>query len=198
MMKKRVVTFAVLLLVSMHGFGQAAEPSKPSKTRKYSVQFGTGVFQYINTLKVEGNYVDATQLCASFRVMREFEHRLAIGVETGYYRFYDVTKPSTANNPLFGQATLTAVPILLNFRMRVVGDFYVSAGTGICILNSKLTDFVTITKSSQLSLAAFHFSALYLKPVSDRLQLGGELKFINVAKTEDYGFALQVVASYRF
>ncbi len=189
---------AVLLLLSMHSFGQAAEPSKPLKLRKYSMQFGTGVFQYINTLKVDGNYVDGTQYCASFRVMREFEHRLAIGLESGYYKFYDVTKPATATNPLYGQATLTAVPISVVFRMRVVGDFYISGGTGICILNSKLTDFVTITKSSQTSLAAFHISALYLKPVNERLRLGGELKFMNVAKTEDAGFALQVVASYLF
>lgn len=191
-MMKKVVSFAVLLLLSFHGFGQEAKP------RKYSFQFGTGVFQYVNTLKVEGNYVDGTQLCASFGIMREFEHRLAIGIESGYYRFYDVTKPATASNPLYGQATLSAIPVLLNFRMRIVKEFYISGGTGICILNSKLTDFVTITKSTQTSLAAFHLAALYLKPVSDRLELGGQLNFLNVAKTEDYGFSLQVVALYRF
>lgn len=194
----RILTLAVLLLLSVQGFGQAAEPSKPLKLRNYSIQFGTGVFQYINTLKVEGNYVDGTQMCASLKIMREFEHRLAIGIESGYYRFYDVTKSATTTNPLYGQATLSAVPISLVFRMKVVGDFYISGGTGVCILNSKLTDFVTITKSSQLSLANFHVSAVYLKPVSERLRLGGELKFMSVAKTEDYGFALQAVVAYRF
>jgi hypothetical protein len=197
-MKRIIILTLFLWGVSIFSFGQAAEPREQPKPRKYSMQLGLGVFQYVNTLKVEGDYVDGTQMGASFRIMREFEHRLAIGVESGYYRFYDVSKPPTSSNPLFGQATMTAVPILLNIRMRVVSDFYISGGTGVCLLYSKVTDFVTITKSNQFSLAAFHASALYLKPVSERILLGGELKFLNVAKTEDYGFSLQLIVSYRF
>ena len=54
------------------------------------------------------------------------------------------------------------------------------------------------TKDKNLSLANSHFSILYRGPISDRFDFGGELKFLNFGKTDDYGFALMAEVTYKF
>jgi hypothetical protein len=87
---------------------------------------------------------------------------------------------------------------LLSFRIRVLPDFYLSGGPGMAIMYSSVTVKNSTAESSFLSMANLHVSAMYRKKLSDRFDLGGEVKFLNFGKTEDYGYSVQVVGSYHF
>jgi len=182
----------VIILLPFIAAGQ------PVERPHFSMQAGFGAFHYINTLQIGSSLVDGRNTGFCFRVMREFEHRLALGVESGYYQFYKVSKSSTSSSPLGGEAILSVIPILLNIRMRVLPNFYLAGGTGVSILASEFGGPAGRTASSQISLADFQLSALYMKVFRDHFEVGGELKLINVAKTEDHGFALMLMVGYRF
>lgn len=192
-MLKRVTILFVLVLTAFVGVAQ-----EKTKLGRWSVQAGIGLTHYINTLKVGADFADVNHVGYSFRFMREWEHRLAFGVETGYYTFYEVAKTATPSSPQTGDASLSVVPILINFRMRIVKDFYLTGGTGFGILTSKADALGSVAENSQLSLADFQLSALYLKPINDHVRMGCEFKFLNSAKTEDYSLGFQVVGAYRF
>ena len=192
----RPILLAVLLVGSITSFGQ--DPG--ARFRRFSVQAGAGLTHYMNTLQVGSTFeTDVDHIGFSFRIMREWEYRLSFGLETGYYPFYVVTpKPTKANPNPTGEATLTLVPILLNFRMRIVKNFYLTGGTGIGILFSYVKGLGNIAESHAFSMADFQLSALYLRPINDKFSWGAELKFLNTAKTEDYSFVLHLVGAYRF
>jgi hypothetical protein len=178
-------------------FGLRAQP-KQVRSARFSVSLGVGMVHYINTLKVGANSVDEDHGCFSFRMMWELEHRLSLGVESGYYTFYNLSKNATVSNPLTGESSLSIVPILINLRMRVVKNFYLTAGPGVAILLSKTTALGSTAESSQLSLADYQTSALYLMTLNRRISVGGELKFLNIGKTEDNAFSLQAIVAYQF
>lgn len=39
---------------------------------------------------------------------------------------------------------------------------------------------------------------MYRKKINDRFDIGGEVKFLNFGKTEDYGYSIQLVGAYHF
>lgn len=175
----------LLVILSGTTFGQDQKPNN------WSVGAGVGWFQYVNTLDIGKNLAEINQVGYTFRLMWEPEHRLAMGLESGYYTVYSLDRPG-------GTAKLSAVPLLLSFRIRVLPDFYLSGGPGLTIMYSNVSVFNNTANSSFLSLANLHVSAMYRRKLSDRFDLGGEIKFLNFGKTEDYGFSVQVVGAYHF
>lgn len=169
------------------------------KPNNWSVGAGLGWFHYINTIQMPRvkNAAVTDHVGYTFRFMWEPEHRLSMGLESGYYTIYSIdSKP--AGNWAGGSAKLTALPLLLSFRIRVLPDFYLSGGPGLTIMFSEVNVLGSEANSSFLSLANLHVSAMYRKKISDRFDIGGEVKFVNFGKTEDYGYSVQVIGSYHF
>ncbi len=180
---------ALLIIFLLSAFVIAhAQESKPNN---WSIGAGVGWFHYINTLDIGANLAKTNHVGYTFRFMWEPEHRLALGLESGYYTVYSIERPE-------GTAKLSAIPLLLSFRIRVLPDFYLSGGPGMTIMYSDVTVFGNSANSSFLSLANLHVSAMYRKKISERFDIGGEFKFLNFGKTEDYGYSLQVVGAYHF
>ena len=195
---RSLVIILFLLAAPVVVLGQEQKP------QNWSVGGGLGWFHYINTLDRGANFAKTNQVGFTFRFMWEPEHRLSIGLESGYYTIYSLEVPETTTSP-YGNAKLTAIPLLLSFRIRVLPNFYLSGGPGMAIMYSDVTTSSVSNpalngsaQSSFLSLANLHVSAMYRKKISDRFDLGGEVKFLNFGKTEDYGYSLQVVGAYRF
>lgn len=185
------ITLSALLLTSVASYGQEQKPYN------WSVGGGVGWFHYINTLDVGKDLAKTNQVGFTFRFMWEPEHRLSLGLESGYYTLYSMEVPPSPG--IFGgNAKLSTIPLLLSFRVRVLPDFYLSGGPGLAIMYSEVTARGNTAESSFLSMANLHVSAMYRKKISDRFDLGGELKFLNFGKTEDYGYSLQVVGAYHF
>jgi hypothetical protein len=183
----------IIALVSAYLPGNAQEV----KPRNWSVGAGMGWFHYINTLDLGASAAATDHVGYTFRFMWEPEHRLSIGLESGYYTIYSIDRPPSGTRP-GGSAKLTSVPILLSFRIRVLPDFYLSGGPGLTMMYSNVNVFGNEATSSFLSLANFHVSAMYRKKISEHFDVGAEAKFLNFGKTEDYGYSLQIVGSYHF
>jgi hypothetical protein len=180
---------ALLIILWLSAFGVTrAQEAKPNN---WSIGAGVGWFHYINTLDIGANLAKTNHVGYTLRFMWEPEHRVALGLESGYYTVYSIERPQ-------GTAKLSAIPLLLSFRIRVLPDFYLSGGPGMTIMYSDVTAFGSSANSSFLSMANLHVSAMYRKKISDRVDIGGEFKFLNFGKTEDYGYSLQVVGAYHF
>jgi hypothetical protein len=188
---RSAIFILVLLIAPILGFGQEQKPNN------WSVGAGVGWFHYINTLDIGADLAKTNQVGYTFRFMWEPEHRLSMGLESGYYTIYSMERGPSASGP-GGNAKLTAIPLLLSFRIRVLPDFYLTGGPGMAIMYSNVTVLSKTAESSFLSMANFHASVMYRKKLSDRFDLGGEVKFLNFGKTEDYGYSIQVVGSYHF
>jgi len=188
---RRAIIILVVLVAPVLSFGQEQKPNN------WSVGAGVGWFHYINTLDIGADLAKTNQVGYTFRFMWEPEHRLSMGLESGYYTIYSMDRPASSSGP-GGNAKLTTIPLLLSFRIRVLPDFYLSGGPGMAIMYSTVTVKNSTAESSFLSMANFHVSAMYRKKLSDRFDLGGEVKFLNFGKTEDYGYSIQVVGAYHF
>jgi hypothetical protein len=191
---KKILIVSCLCFFSLIVFSQSRQKSRT----RFSVNGGVGWSHYINTLKIGASNATEDHIGFSFRLLWEPEHRLSLGLESGYYTFYSLSKTASSNSPGSGESSFTVIPILLHLRMRVINNFYLTAGTGASILGSKTTVLKSTSESSQVSLADFQLSAIYLHPITKNISVGGETKFLNIAKTEDFAFSLQGVISYKF
>ena len=191
-MMKYLLLFISLSIASSHAFSQ----SRSTRTTRYSISAGVGFVHYFNTLRIGADKVDENSLGFNGRIMWEPEHRLALGFESGYYTFYSASRKTSSGST--AQVSLAAVPILLTIRMRIYKNIFISTGTGVTVLTSKTSVLGSLAENSQTSYATFQASALYLKPIGKRFKIGGELKFLNVAKTEDSVMALNALVAYQF
>ncbi len=189
---RAAILLTMLLLSSVFANAQEKKPYN------WSLGGGAGWFHYINTMKAEVGQINSDHAGYTFRLMWEPAHRLAMGIESGYYTVYSVNKDSTLNNPLTGQAKLIAVPIMLSFRMRIFPNFFVSGGPGITIMYSEASAFGSSSQSSFMSLSNLHVSGLYRRRIGKRFDIGAEVKYLYFGKTEDYGFSFQLVGAYHF
>jgi hypothetical protein len=187
-----LLALSIFCLAGTQAHGQEKQPNN------FSISGGMGVFYYVNTLKTRPNRVGKEQFGLSGRLMWEPEHRLSLGGEMGYYTVYTVKIDSGKSNSLIGEARLSAIPVLLCFRMRITRHIYFTGGQGLSVLVSRITGFGDTVQSTQLSLADAQLSVVYRIPVGDRFRIESEFKYLHFGKTQDFGFSLQVVATYRF
>ncbi len=190
-MMKYLLLLISLSIASSHAFSQ----SRSARTTRYSISAGVGFVHYFNTLRIGADVVDENSLGFNGRIMWEPEHRLALGFESGYYTFYSASRKTPTGT---AEVSLAAVPILLTIRMHIYKNIFISTGTGVTVLTSKTSVLGSLAENSQTSYATFQASALYLKPIGKGFKIGGELKFLNVAKTEDSVMALNALVAYQF
>lgn len=183
---------SLFFLAGMQVYGQEKRPTN------FSISAGMGYFYYFNTLQTQPDRVVQDQIGFSGRLMWEPEHRLSLGGEMGYYRIYTVRIDSGAANIPIGEAKLSAIPVLLCFRMRITPHLYFTGGQGFSVMVSRVTSFGSTVQSTQLSLADAQLSAVYRIPVGERFRIESELKYLHFGKTQDFGFSLQVVGTYTF
>lgn len=187
--------FFVLSLFCLVGIQASGQEKRPTN---FSISGGLGYFYYVNTLQTQPDRVTKDQIGFSGRLMWEPEHRLSLGGEMGYYRIYTVRIDSgTANIPI-GEASLSAVPVLLCFRLRVTSHLFFTGGQGFSVLISRVTSFGETVRTTQLSLADAQLSVVYRIHTRDRFRIESEIKYLHFGKTQDYGFSLQVTATYAF
>lgn len=171
--------------------------TRDSVARGVSIYVSTGVSHYINTLQLDPSRVGLKQnfSCSSFKFMWEPEHRLSLGVETGYYKVYEV---QLVEGKDINTASLNVIPILFCVQMRVFKRFFATIGTGISIHHSQVNYLNNHAESQTLAFSNLQFSAGYIHPITRQLALGLKGQFLSENKTEDGIFSLQAVARYQF
>ncbi|MEI6172643.1 MAG: outer membrane beta-barrel protein [Bacteroidota bacterium] len=194
-MAKRAIFILVLsVLLSYGAFSQKADSIKVRRNH-YSLTVGVGWAHYINTLEIGKDNATINSAGVSLKFFWEPEHRLSLGLESGFYRLYSVKSKSYTD--VTGQATMSAMPFLLVVRMRIVDQFYLSAGAGLALMFNKVTGIDNKVNSNILSLSNYQFSGSYLYPLTKHWQVGGEFKVLNFGKASDWMYTIQALCAFR-
>jgi hypothetical protein len=194
MARRQLIIF--LLILSAATVGQAAKKdSTKVSLNHYSLTVGIGWSHYINTLEIGKDEATTNSLGVSLKFFWEPEHRLSLGLESGFYRLYSVR--SKTYTDLTGQASMSAIPLLLTIRMRIIDNFYLSAGAGLALMFNKVTGIDNKVTSTILSLSNYQFSGSYIYPLSRHWLVGGEFKVLNFGKAADWMYTVQAVCAFK-
>lgn len=191
--------FFIVLMCFLEHFcvAQNTWNTRDSVARGVSIYVSTGVSHYINTLQLDPSRVGLKQnfSCSSFKFMWEPEHRLSLGVETGYYKVYEV---QLVEGKDINTASLNVIPILFCVQMRVFKRFFAAIGTGISIHHSQVNYLNNHAESQTLAFSNLQFSAGYIHPITKQFGIGLQAHFLSENKTEDMIGSLQAVIRYQF
>jgi len=128
------------------------------------------------------------------------EHRLGIGIESGYYLMYSTTRIQTDNGSSKLTSSLKVVPIFLTLSMNVVKHLDLNFATGW----TSMIYFININKSKTnkvvgqtYSMSNFALGITYSIPLSKKIDLGSEIKYLNIGKTNDHHLSASVCMSYK-
>jgi hypothetical protein len=132
------------------------------------------------------------------RVMWKPEHRLSLGVETGFTHVYrvDVSDYPTEFGPIDIYTSQNAVPILGMVSMDLGRGLTISGGAGIFLLSSE-SRIVASTTSPTIVSGGIAAALAYMLQISDDWSAGMEFKWYNLDKFNDNNLSLQVMFSYR-
>ena len=194
---KTKICMAFLCLSSHILMAQKTWNTRDSVARGVSITVGTGISHYINTLQDDPQRTSLRQnfSCSSIRFMWEPEHRLSLGIETGYYKAYEV---QLSDSKQVNTASLSVIPILFRVQMRVFKRFYASVATGISIHHSLVNALGNKSDSETMGFSNLQLSAGYIHPITKQFGLGLEAKFLSENKTEDMILSFEAVARYQF
>ena len=182
----------------MIGWKDSAEVNVQQKGKYAFVLYaGGGWFSYVGAIGSPGIAVNTSIVrshpVGTFRIMWHPDHRLRIGLESGYADFYAYTVQN-GNSP--GKVRLTGIPILLVWSMALTKRLNIFAGIGSYLLTTHL-DYKGSVQSKTFSLG-INASLNYVQPVSPKLGIGAELKWTDATQTKDYGISAEVMLVWKF
>lgn len=139
---------------------------------------------------------------ATIRAMWHPDHRLRIGLETGWTTMYSYRGMASGEG---AHVYVSAIPVLLVFSMplawlnstrhSVARRLAVSGGTGAYLINSRL-DYAGTVISNRWGLG-WMLAGSYTQPIGRRFRVATELKWFDATTTEDATFALQLQLVWR-
>ncbi|MEZ0484212.1 hypothetical protein [Fibrella aquatica] len=128
----------------------------------------------------------------SLRIMWQTDHRLRMGIETGYVGMYNY---QGLVQDRLAKIRVSAIPIMPVFSMSVVKRFSVYAGTGPYLINSHL-DYDGITRGTTVSLG-WMVAGTYTQPITKNLGIAAEVKLYDASQTNDACFIAQGTLVWR-
>jgi hypothetical protein len=167
-----------------------SDSSRPSTVTLYG---SVGFVHNFSTFDVEVPGLDRNGAGAQIRIMWQPGQLLSAGLEFGRTHVYSVTRPVPSGGEVY--QTLDAWPILAVFGMSPAKRLTVNVGTGFASNTSSVTLLDSRASSSALG-AAYMASAMYLVPLSPQFSLGGEVRYLRLAKYEDNNLSLQVTLAW--
>lgn len=196
MARKALLIALVLLFTASFSWAQKKDSLHKAKLNHYSLTLGVGWSHFINNLEnfdgnMHNNFVGFTG-----KFYWEPEHRLSLGLETGYYRLFQVTNQISSDVSVKGSRVV--VPLLLLVRMRIVDNFYLGTGMGLAVVTNKVFGAGSTVKTKSWSMSNVELSASYIYPLMKHLQVGGELKGYRFNKMNDWMYTLQALCVVRF
>ena len=171
--------------------------ANPKRIRQYALVLsaGAGVATYTSNIINQGLQISnkRTYPNALIRVMWHPNYRLRVGVETGYTNFYSY---SIINGDKTGKVTLSAIPILIVWSIPIVKRVNLFAGFGSYYLTTHL-NYQGKVNSSSYSLGS-NLAINYVQPITKKLGIAAEFKWINAFQTKDNQIALQAHLVWKF
>ncbi len=158
---------------------------------------GGGMSSYIGSIGSPGlgstTTVGRMHPSGTVRIMWHPDHRLRFGIESGYVNFYTYT---VQNGNTTGKVSLTGIPVLLVWSMALTKRFNIFAGVGSYFLATDL-NYKGSVSSKMLGLG-INASVNYVQPITPKLGIAAEVKFIDATQTKDYAFSAQVMLVWKF
>lgn len=185
----------MLVLLTAQVVQAAKKDSARVSLNHYSLTIGVGWTHFINSLVIGKDNASINSAGVSLKFFWEPEHRLSLGLETGFYKLYSVK--GKTNPDISGQASMSVIPLLLTLRMRIVDHFYLSVGAGLAAMFNKVTGFDTRINSTIWSLSNYQYSGSYVYPLSKHWLVGGEFKVFNFGKADDWMYSLQALCAVK-
>ena len=192
MLKPKFYTGIVFLLFSISLLGQ--DSTNTGKKHKFAVYLGMGPNYYFNNIVTGKSHINEWNYEITARLMWEPEHRLSLGLESGYNRLY------TANSS--GQEKVhivtSAVPIQIVVAMRVYKEWFFSFATGPSFVTNKVhSETYGDFNGSGVSLADVSGSIEYKFNLKKRFTGGFSSRFFYSSHTNDKNIALLFVIGYK-
>ncbi|WP_461093869.1 hypothetical protein [Spirosoma gilvum] len=139
---------------------------------------------------------------SSLRVMWYPDHRLRVGLETGWTTMYSYRGQVAGEN---AHVYVSAIPILVVFSMplgwltgtdrSVARRMAITAGTGLYVTHSRLDYQSTVmTNTNSLGWMA---AASYTYPIGRRFRVAGELKWFDAVAVENAAFTAEIQLVWR-
>ena len=182
------------MLFDLALFSQTNDGGKV-RLNHYSLAVGTGWSHYINNLEYGDNNIRQNFVGISFMFFWEPEHRLSMGLETGYYKLFKVKGQITTD--MTAEVDRSVIPLLLKVRMRIVDNFYLGTGFGLAIIHNNVSGGNVKINTKTWSLSNYEVSGSYLYPFGKHFRVGGELKAFNFGNLNDWMYSLQAVCAFR-
>ena len=193
---------SVMLMTIMsinNSFAQSNVKTDTLVKRRQSLvlQIGGGLSSYVAPITIKPielpGSIKRNSLAATVRLMWYPNYRLRLGIESGFINFYSY-KVKNGNNS--GKVNLNAVPLLIVWSMQVVKRVNVYAGFGTYFVTTHL-DYLGKVDSKAFILGS-NIALSYTQPISSRLGIAAEAKWMNAFETKDYALGLQVQMVWKF
>jgi hypothetical protein len=163
-----------------------------AKRKQYLVlQVGGGVSTYVSSINIQPielpGSIQKTTGNATVRLMWYPHYRLRLGLESGFTSFYSY-QVKNGNTP--GKVSLNAIPILAVWSMQIVPRLNIYAGIGTYIVTTHL-DYNGVVNSKAFVLGS-NLALSYTQPVSKKIGIAAEAKWMNAIETKDASLCVQV------
>jgi hypothetical protein len=194
MVRLKTIFTIVLISLSLVVFSQQKDSTKV-RLNHYSLTIGAGWTHYINNLENGDANMKNDFAGISFKFFWEPEHRLSLGLETGYNKLFRIT--NQVNQDTSVQIDRTLIPFLLLVRMRIINNVYLGAGMGISIISNKVSGAGQEITTKMTSLANFELTGSYIYPLSKHWLVGGEMKVFHSGTLDDWLYSIQATCAFR-
>ena len=184
----------VLVFFTLVVFSQKNDSTKVHLNH-YSFTIGAGWTHYINNLEYGDQKIQQDFAGVSFKFYWEPEHRLSLGLETGYYKLFKITNQLNADTSV--QIDRTVVPMLLLARMRIVDHVYLAAGMGLAFITNTAAGVNREISTKVTSLSNFELSGAYIYPLNKYLLVGGEVKMFHFGNLDDWMYSVQATCTVK-
>jgi hypothetical protein len=188
MIKIKTLFTLGLVLFSLSLFAQQKDSTKV-RLNHYTLTVGLGWTHFVNNLENGDENIKNDFAGASFKFFWEPEHRLSLGLETGYYKLFRVT--NQVNQDTSVQIDRSLVPFLLLVRMRIINNVYLGAGMGISLITNKASGAGQEITTKMNSLSNFELTGSYIYPLSKHWLVGGEMKVFHSGTLDDWLYSIQ-------
>ncbi|QJW91700.1 hypothetical protein HNV11_21105 [Spirosoma taeanense] len=204
------VGFVILMVCSRIVAAQSnrSNDSTVAKRDPYTivVTVGGGLSYYSTHLGVPPGLeqVDVSRfgVPATVRAMWYPDHRLRLGLETGWTTMYSYRALANGQR---SQVYVSAIPMLLVFSMplawlsgterSLARRLSLTGGTGVYRIQSRL-NYAGIVDARRYSLG-WMMAGAYTQPIGRRIRVATELKWYDATATEDAVFGLQLQVVWR-
>jgi hypothetical protein len=189
-----IIIVLILFFSAVSSYSDSAYEGDTLHTLK--IQVGGGPVRYLDK-NFTSYEMDRQTLAGTVRILWQPEFYLGLGIETGYIHFYTLKQDFVETE--FGTTNvnnaMSAIPIVLQFNMRLLPFFNVYIGTGYFSASSNFESFGN-TSTHSLMTPGFIAGANFFFPISDDFYIGPELKYYHLVEFKDNALSLQLILSY--